>query len=198
MKKYLAISILLLAFVSTGCPTGGDPICEGVNYLADLAIDDFIISTTTATVNEPVGTTLDIINKLLQKACAIDTQDDAGKFFSDYQAFYRESANGSWQLVGSSNQFAIDKLAVDEKFTKDTDVSLTQEGEYYLVARVDIGDDIVEEVETNNEKNGDENVIVGRAASGTTCIITVVADENTDFELMRRNKEQGIYAIFNL
>lgn len=195
MKKYLAISILLLTLMSSGCPK--DPICDGVNYAADLAIDDFLILTTTVTVGQPAGTTLDIINKLLQGACDADTQDDAGKFFSDYQAFYRESPNGSWQLVGSSDQFAIDKLAVNETFTKDTPIEFTQVGQYYLVARADIGGDITERDENNNEKNGDKNVIVGRA-SDETCIITVVADENTDYELMKRNKEQGIYVIFNL
>lgn len=194
LKKILLPVILIFTFFNQGCDKEkACEIAEKVNYVADIIIEAFTVATGNAIVNTGLGTAVTVKNLLLEEFCE-DEQKDSGKSFSDYQVFFREKQNDDWILVQTGNQFEVASLSPDETFKKENEVIFTQIGQYYLNVRADIGEDIIEKDEDNNEKRSGE--ITGSGKTHTSQIINVIVQDNSDFELIEKLKAEKIYVLF--
>jgi len=194
-KKLTLIFIVLLSTTNITC---NNETCDVVDFLADLVIDTFnvVVGGEDPIVNIATGTAITIKNFIYAKTCEDDntSQLEAGDSYAEYDVFFREDANEGWQAVETSDQILVESLAAGDSQTVGEDVTFTQEGEYFLRARADAGNDVTEESETNNERENDNGTLDTR--SSNVKFITVKVDENTDFELMKQRKKQGIYVIF--
>lgn len=192
------LTLIFLVLLSTTNITCNKEICEPADFLADLVIDSFsvIIGGNNPIVNAATGTVMTIKNFIYERCCEEDgnSQYEAEESYADYQVFFRESASDDWEAVETSEQMLVGKIVPGSTEAINQEVIFTQEGEYYLRARADIGNDVEEADEDNNDKENDNGTLDTR--SSNIRFIRVDADDNTDCELMRKRKEQGIYVIF--
>lgn len=198
------LTLFFIVFLSTANITCNKETCDVVDFLADLVIDTFtvVVGGEGPIVNVATGTAITIKNLLYAKACEDDNtfQREAGVSYAEYDVFYREDANDDWQAVETSDQILVQSLAAGAAQTIGDSVTFALVGEYRLRAKADVGNDVEERLDENereidnNERELDNGILDARYSN--VKFIRVKADENTDFELMKKRKEQGIYVIF--